>query len=66
MPNPSIAAFIDFEISPFIRTDGHGKIDSAGNPDQEYIHFMRSEFLVSTFYILCDESSVPFYSTSNY
>jgi len=37
MPNPSIVAFKVSEISAFIRTDGHDKIDSASNPDQEYI-----------------------------
>jgi len=37
MLNPSIAAFIVFEITAFIRTDGHGYIDSASDPDKEYI-----------------------------
>jgi len=33
--------------------------------DQEYIYFIRSETLPSTFYILSDESSIPFDLTSN-
>jgi len=67
MPNPSIAAFIVSEITAFIRTDGHGKIDSASVPDQEYtsMYLMGSETLHSTFYILSNESRIPFYSTSN-
>jgi len=36
-----------------------------GDPDQDYIYFMGSETLPSACYILSDESSVPFYSTSN-
>jgi len=47
MANPSVVALIVFEISAFIRTDGHGKIDSAYDPDQEYIYFMGSETLPS-------------------
>jgi len=39
MLNPSIAAFIVFEITAFIRTDGYGYIDSASDPDKEYICF---------------------------
>jgi len=35
---------------------------SASNPDQEYIYFKGSETLPSACY---DESSIPFYSTSN-
>jgi len=31
-------------------------------PDQVYIFFMGSETLSSAFYILSDESSIPFYS----
>jgi len=34
-------------------------------PDQEYIYFMGSETLPSACYILSEESSIPFYSTSN-
>jgi len=60
MPNPSIIALKVFEISAFIRTDGQGWIDSANDPDQEYI-----ETLPSTCYKLSDDSSTPFYSTSN-
>jgi len=53
MPNPSIVALIVSEISALIRTDGHGWIDSVSDPDP------------SAFYLLSDESSIPFYSTSN-
>jgi len=35
------------------------------DPDQEYIYFMGSETIPSACYILSDESSIPFYSTSN-
>jgi len=62
MPNPSIVAPIVSEISAFIRTDGHGWIDSASDPDQEYIYFMESETLTSACYVLSDESSITFYS----
>jgi len=65
MPNPSIVAFIVFEISAFIWTDGHGQIDSASDPDQEYIYFMGSETLPSACYILSDESSIPYIPGSN-
>jgi len=34
------------------------------DPDQEYIHFMESDTLRFTCYILSDESNIPFYSTS--
>jgi len=64
MQNPSVVAFIVSDISAFIRTDGHGLIDSASNPDQEYIYFMGSETLPSACYILSEESNIPFYSTS--
>jgi len=47
------------------RTYGHGLIDSASDPDQEYIYFMVSETLLSACYIFSDESFIPFYSTSN-
>jgi len=40
-------------------------MDSASDPDQEYIYFVGSETLSSACYILSDESSIPFYSTSN-
>jgi len=33
--------------------------------DQEYTYFMGSEMLPSTYYILSEESSTPFYSKSN-
>jgi len=65
MPNPSIVALTVSEISAFKRTDGHGWIDSASDPDQEYIYFMGSETLPSACYILSDEYSIPFYSTNN-
>jgi len=64
-PNPSIAAFIVSETAAFIRTDGHGWIDSVNDPDQEYIYLMGSETLPSTYYIISEESSITFYSTSN-
>jgi len=41
------------------------EIDSASDPDQEYIHFMGSETLSSICYIIFDKSNIPFYSTSN-
>jgi len=53
VPNPSIVACIVSEVSAFIRTDG--KTDMA----------MGSETLPSACYILSDESSIPFNSTSN-
>jgi len=66
MPSLSGLALIVSEISAFItQTDGHGKIDSVSDPDQEYIYFMGSETHSSACYILADESSLPFYSTSN-
>jgi len=66
MRNPSIVARIVSEITAFIRTDGHGWIDSASDPDQEYIYVMGSETLPFTCYILSDKSIIPFYSTSNW
>jgi len=33
------------------RTDGHGYIDSASDPEQDYIYFMGSETLPSACYI---------------
>jgi len=54
MSNTSIVALIVSEISAFRRTDG--KTDMASGPDQEYIHFIGSETLPSTCYILSDES----------
>jgi len=53
------------EITAVIRTNGHGLMDSAGDPDQEYTNFMELETLPFTCYILFDESSIPFSSTSN-
>jgi len=38
---------------------------TASDPDQEYIYFMGSETLPSACYIVSDESSTSFYSTSN-
>jgi len=58
-------ALIVSEISAFIRTDGHGWIDSASDPDQEYIYFMGLEKLPFACDILSDESSIPFYPTNN-
>jgi len=40
-------------------------LDSASDSDQEYISFIGSETIPPTFYILSDESSIPFYSSSN-
>jgi len=56
-------AFIFSEISAFIRTDKQTDrrtwLDQfASDPDQET--------LSSAFYILSNESSIPFYSTSNW
>jgi len=66
MPSPNILTFMVSEISAFIRTDGHGKIHSPSDPDEEYVYYMGSEALPSIFsYFLSDESSIPFYSTSN-
>jgi len=39
-------------------SDGHGQIDSAIDPNQEYICFIFCLLLLS-------ETSIPFYSTSN-
>jgi len=62
---PNSLPFIVSKISAFIRTDGHGYIDSTSDPDQEYIHFMESGTLSSSCYILFHEISTPFYSTVN-
>jgi len=74
MPNLNSLARIVSEILAIIRTDRQtdrqtdrrtdGWIDSASDPDQEYINFMGSETLPSTCYILSDESSIPLCSTS--
>jgi len=57
MPNPSIVAPIVSQISALIRTDGqtvdgHGCIDSANDPDQEYIYSLwgRKHFLLPVTY----------------
>jgi len=63
MRNLNSLALIVSEISAFIRTAC--QIDSASDPDQEYIYFMGSETLPSACYILSDESGITFYSTSN-
>jgi len=47
------------------QTDGQGQIDSAIDPDQKYIFFIRSGTLPSTFFIHFNEPSVPLYSTNN-
>jgi len=39
-------------------------IDSASDPDQEYIYFMGLKSPPSACYILSDESSIPFYNIS--
>jgi len=67
MPNLNSLDLIVSEISVFIRTDiqtdkrtdGHGEIDLASEPDQEYIYLWGP----SACNILYDESSIPFYST---
>jgi len=48
MQNLNLLAFIVPEIPTFIRTDGHGHIDSAIDPDQEYVYTLygREHFLV--------------------
>jgi len=59
VPNPNRLALMVSEFSDLWtrgqtdrRTEGHGKIDSASDPDQEYIYFMGSETLPSVCYIL--------------
>jgi len=47
------------------QSGGHVWIDSASDPDQEYIYFIASKTLPSTCYVLSDKSNIPFYSTSN-
>jgi len=49
MPSPNILTFMVSEISAFIRTDGHGKIHSPSDPDEEYVYYMGSEALPSIF-----------------
>jgi len=63
-----ILALILSEISAFIRTDI--QTDMARSTRlvilvKNVICFMGSISLLSTCYILSDESSIPFYSTSN-
>jgi len=49
--HPNVLGFIVSEISAFIRTDGHGSIDSASDLDQEYIYFRgRKRFLLPVTY----------------
>jgi len=68
MPNLNSLALIVSEISAFIRTDRQTDMARstrlASDPDQEYILY-GSETRPSACYILSDESSIPFYSTSN-
>jgi len=40
MLNPNILTLTDSEIVALIRTDGHGLIDSASDPNQEHVYFM--------------------------
>jgi len=54
MPSLNTLALLVLEISAFTRKDG-----------QECILFIWSETPPSTCFILSDESSIPFYSTSN-
>lgn len=47
MLNLNILTFIVPKIETFVRTDGHGYIDSTIDPDQEeYIYFISSETLL--------------------
>jgi len=52
-----------------VRSEQKMDIDSkkkvASDPDQEYIYFIGLKTIPSTCYILSDESSIPFFSTSN-
>jgi len=67
MPNPNSLALIVSEISAFIRTDGQ-KASSTRLViliKNIYTIYMGSETLPSVCYILSDESSIPFSSTSN-
>jgi len=64
MKRNSIALIVS-EIEMFTRTKGHRQIDSGSNPDQEYIYFMGSETLPSTYYILFPDYNISFYSISN-
>jgi len=65
MLNLNLIAFIVPENSTFIRTDGQGQIDSAIDPDQEYIYSIWSQTLPSACYILYNESCIHLHSTSN-
>jgi len=49
------------EISAFIRTNRRTWLDRLGDPSDP----SGSETLPSACYLLSDESSIPFYSTSN-
>jgi len=64
MRNLNLLAFIVSEMLTFLRTGGHGQIDLAIDADQEYLSVIWSETLPSACYILFNESSLPFYSTS--
>jgi len=41
-------SFQDLSVYTDIWTDGHGQINSASGPDQEYIFFIGSKTLPST------------------
>jgi len=56
----SLYSSCSFQITAFTRTDGHGKIDSASDPDQEYIYLMGWETISYTWYILFPEYNIPF------
>jgi len=74
MHNLYLLAFIVPETSTFIRTDGHGQIDSAVDPDLYTYMVGNASFCLlhtcvgrfsSACYILFNECSIPFYSRNN-
>jgi len=50
-------SFRDLSVHPDARTDG---LDSASDPEQEYIYFLGSETVPSTSYILSTNLVYPF------
>jgi len=68
MSNTNFVPFMVFEISAFIqRNKQTDRRTWLGSTRLVFLikNFMGSETLPSTCYILSDESSIPFYSTSN-
>jgi len=49
------------EFSAFIRTNGHGQIDPSSDPEDIYL--IKAKTLDSIYYILSDQSNIPFCST---